>query len=125
MQIGRKIYYEKSTGNVILDTSEREGSVVGTTTEQDFASYVALSQRVPETVGVIQRPFGQDREKFGIYAYHVDPVAEAIIWGEPFTPYSPQPANDLQELKDNQLILMDVLATLTEGMLAAGTLSLE
>jgi len=78
MQIGRKIYYEKSTGNVILDTGEREGSVVETTTAQDFASYVVLSQRVPETVGVIQLVYCKDREKFGVYAYHVE--SGAIAW---------------------------------------------
>ena len=34
MQIGRRIYYDKTTGNVILDTGEREGHVVPTTVEQ-------------------------------------------------------------------------------------------
>jgi len=78
MQTGRKIYYEKSTGNVTIDTGEREGSVVETTTAQDFASYVALFQRVPDTVGMIQLVYGQDREKFGVYAYHVE--SGAIVW---------------------------------------------
>lgn len=122
MQIGRKIYYEKATGNVLLDTGEREGSVIETTTEQDFESYVVLQARVPKTVGVIQLPFGQDRDKFSTHTYHADFETEAIIWGDALVPL--EPANELQELKDNQLVIMDVLATLTEGMLSAGTITL-
>lgn len=80
MQIGRKIYYEKSTGNVLQDCGEREGSVVETTQEQDFQAYVALSERVPSTVGVVSLPYGQDRGKFGVYGYHVDVVTNEIVW---------------------------------------------
>jgi hypothetical protein len=59
MNIGRKIYYERTTGNIIQDTGERYGSVVETTPEQDFASYQALAERVPETVGLLQLEYGQ------------------------------------------------------------------
>jgi hypothetical protein len=64
MQIGRKIYYELSTGNVIQDTGERQGSVVETTQEQDFEAYVSLAERVPSTVGCIQIDFGQYVQDF-------------------------------------------------------------
>lgn len=64
MNIGRKIYYEKSTGNVILDTGERMGDVIETTIEQDFASYTALAERVPETIGCVQLKYGQHAEDF-------------------------------------------------------------
>lgn len=79
-QVGRKIYYDKATGNVILDTGERWGDVVETTVEQDFAAYVVLAERVPETVGVISLDFGQDREKFAQYKYHVDIETGKIVW---------------------------------------------
>ena len=64
MQIGRRIYYELATGNVIVDTGERQGAVVPTTIEQDFTTYAALAQRVPETVGVLELEFGQYAEDF-------------------------------------------------------------
>lgn len=64
MQIGRKLYYELLTGVVIVDTGEREGSVIETTWDQDFESYVYLSERVPSTVDVIQLEFGQFAQDF-------------------------------------------------------------
>lgn len=57
--IGRKIYYDKATGNVIVDTKEHSGFVVKTTQEQDFETYVQLSERNPETVGLLELEYGQ------------------------------------------------------------------
>jgi hypothetical protein len=58
-RIGRKIYYDKQTGNVILSTGEMVGFVQETTIDQDFETYAALKERVRDTVGVIQLEFGQ------------------------------------------------------------------
>lgn len=63
MQIGRKIYYEKLTGDVILITPEKF-SGIQTTKEQDFMMYEVLSIRNPETVGVIQLEYGQYSSDF-------------------------------------------------------------
>lgn len=116
MQIGRKIYYEKSTGNVLQDCGEREGSVVETTAEQDFESYIALSQRVPDTVGVVQLEFGKDREKFGVYAYHVE--SGAIAWD--LTPIQREEIVEQATLESRivgiettQTEIIDTLATIT------------
>jgi hypothetical protein len=65
MQFGRRIYYEKATGNIIQDTGERSGDVIETTVEQDFATYAALAERVPETVDHIQLAHGQYAQDFG------------------------------------------------------------
>lgn len=73
MKIGRKIYYDLATGNVIVDTGERSGSVVPTTVEQDFQSYAALAERVPETVGVLELEYGQYAQDFAACnGYRVD-----------------------------------------------------
>jgi hypothetical protein len=64
MEIGRKIYYELATGNYLLDTGERSGLVIETTQEQDFESYAALAERVPETIGVIQLEYGELAQDF-------------------------------------------------------------
>ena len=63
MQIGRKIYYEKLTGDVILITPEKF-SGIQTTKEQDFMMYEVLSVRNPETVDVIELEYGQYSSDF-------------------------------------------------------------
>jgi hypothetical protein len=80
-QIGRKIYYDKATGNVLATTPEMFGDIIESTTEQDFSAYVALQGRDPTTVGVLQLDYGQDSYKFGIYTYHIDPTTKQIVWG--------------------------------------------
>ncbi|MFD2171435.1 hypothetical protein [Tumebacillus lipolyticus] len=80
MQIGRKIYYDKAIGNVLVDTGERSGNVVETTIEQDFAAYFALAERVPETVGMLQLQYGEHADNFARYLYRIDPATETIIW---------------------------------------------
>lgn len=64
MNIGRRIYFDKSAGNVIVDTGERSGAVIETTVEQDFQTYTALVERVPETVDWIQLEYGQYAQDF-------------------------------------------------------------
>lgn len=127
MQIGRKIYFEKATGNVILDTGERQGAVVETTTEQDFAMYRALQNYVPEQVGVAQLEYGQDAQKFGVYEYRIDPATGKLAWGTLIDPNTPaqQPTIEqrLAEVMENQLITMDAIATLYETVLGGGTTS--
>ena len=80
MKIAKKIYYDLATGNVIEEIGEREGSVRETSIDEDFQSYIALSERVVDTVGVIQLTYGEDREKFGLYAYHIDIETSLIAW---------------------------------------------
>jgi len=80
MQIGRNIYYDKATGNVLVDTGERAGDVIETTIDQDFASYTALQERVPESVGCLQLEYGQFFDNFLNYRYHIDPTTETIVW---------------------------------------------
>lgn len=70
MQIGAKIYYEKSTGNVIVKIGQATGEVMETTQEQDFATYSMLAERVPDTVDMIQLEYG---------AYESDYDAGGII----------------------------------------------
>ncbi|WP_339318714.1 hypothetical protein [Paenibacillus sp. FSL R10-2734] len=73
MQIGRKIYYDNATGNVLVDTGERSGDVVETTQAQDFAAFAALAERVPETVGVIALEYGEHAHDFAeCNGYRVD-----------------------------------------------------
>ncbi|MEK4085597.1 hypothetical protein [Psychrobacillus sp. FSL K6-1415] len=82
--IGRKIYYEISTGNVIVDTGDRQGGVVATTIEQDYESYIALSERNPSTVGVLELEFGQYAQDFAeSSSYRVNPTTKEVEFSYP------------------------------------------
>lgn len=81
MQIGRKLYYEKTTGNLIVDTGERFGSVVETTIEQDFQLYIALQNKLPEAVGIVHLEYGQFSEQFlSCYGFKINLETEEIIF---------------------------------------------
>jgi hypothetical protein len=83
-KIGRKIYYDKSTGNVILDTGEKMGAVIETTIDQDFETYEVLKQRVRDTVGVIQLEYGQYAADFAqCNGYRVNPETLELEFSYP------------------------------------------
>lgn len=99
MQIGARIYYDKSTGNIIQEVGQRSGDVVETTTEQDFAAYVALAERIPESVGMLQLEYGvhdADYEAGGrITRINLDTMEPLFTYPDPEnpeTPQEPQPA---------------------------------
>ena len=64
MKIGRKIYYEKLTGNVLVDTGERQGSVVPKTIAQDIQTFTALSERNRESFDCVELEYGQYAQDF-------------------------------------------------------------
>lgn len=57
MNIGRKIYYDKTTGNVIYDTGEVSYGIAFTI-EEDVATYTVLSERNRETFDVTELEYG-------------------------------------------------------------------
>lgn len=74
MKIGKKIYYDALTGNVLVDTGERQGFVIETTTDQDFQTYQTLIERARETIGIIQLEYGQYAQDFAeCNGYRVNP----------------------------------------------------
>lgn len=123
MQIGRKIYYEIATGNIILDTGDRNGDVVEMTLEQDFAAYAALAERVPDTVGMMQLEYGQYSQDFAEcigYRVDVSGAVPAIVFSYPDPAYpNPEPvyqkplsvqvAEQQQALDDLTLAIADLL----------------
>jgi hypothetical protein len=78
MQIGGKIYWRKSTGEVILRIPHSIGGV-GSTVDDDFTFYPELIGKDREQVGVIQLEYGQYDEDFASsYAIWVDPETETL-----------------------------------------------
>ena len=129
MQIGRKLYYDLATGNIIQDTGERSGDVVETTQEQDFAAYKTLAERTPETVGVLELEYGEYKQDFAeCTGYRVNIETGALEFSYPnpdATPDKPQEpifqqpmSEELKAIKTENEILnsrvSDVEMTLTE-----------
>ncbi|MFD5022276.1 hypothetical protein ACFWMP_25580 [Paenibacillus sp. NPDC058367] len=85
MEIGMKIYFEKATGNVVVNTGEQVGRlVVETTEDQDFATYKALAERVRDTIGVVKLKYGQFRREFAeCNGYRVNPETETLEFTYP------------------------------------------
>ncbi|RPK29880.1 hypothetical protein [Paenibacillus xylanexedens] len=93
-EIGAKLYYEKSSGNMIMDTGERAGDVVETTVDQDFSSYLILADRVPESVGLLQLEYGAykaDYEAGGnVTRIDLETMEPLFTYSEPVDPEVPQ-----------------------------------
>lgn len=62
--IGKRIYYLKVDGRVVLDTGEAEGWVNPTTTEQDLEIYSELSKYNKSEVDFIELQFGEFKTEF-------------------------------------------------------------
>lgn len=123
-RIGRKIYYDKVTGNIIVDTGEMIGHVQETTIDQDFETYQALKERVRDTVGVIQLEFGQYAEDFAqCNGYRVNPETLELEFSypDPNQPEAPQVfrkplMEEVEETKQAIAELTLLLAQMQGGM---------
>lgn len=129
MNIGSKIYYEKTTGNVILNTGERAGDVLPTSIEQDFITYVELMERVRDAVGMIQLEFGayvSDQTAGGIITRidleTMEPLFTYPAPVDPETPQEPRPAlsKEIEALKTADVENKEAIAILYEMQLGAG-----
>lgn len=122
IEVGRKLYFEKSTGNIILDTGQRSGFVRETTEAEDFATYKALKERVPETVGMLQLEYGQYARDFEeCNGYRLDPETLELEFSypdpndqEPIDPVYRKPLSvELDELKASDIENKQAIAELT------------
>ena len=92
-QIGRRIFYDILTGNVILDKGELQGSVITTTVEQDITTFVSLSERNRNTFDVLELPYGaraQDFAECNGYRVNVETKELEFSYPDPNNPEAPQ-----------------------------------
>lgn len=123
MKIGRRIYYDLSTGNVLLNTGERQGGVRPTTVEEDIQVYSVLSERNRDSFDVIELPFGAYSQDFAVSNdYRVNPETKQIEFRypdpngeEPTEPvYQKSLSKELEDLKtENELLKASVLEMTT------------
>lgn len=58
-QIGSKIYYLISNGNVILNTGDMMGCVVETSFDEDYNNYTDLSKYAKDSIGCLKLEYGE------------------------------------------------------------------
>jgi hypothetical protein len=121
-QIGRKIFYDKFTGNVITDTGERQGAVRDTTIEQDIATYKVLSERNRDTIEVLLLPFGARKQDFAeCNGYRVNPETRELEFSYPSESEQPEivyqkpMSEEIKELKAQLQVTQSALDFLLMG----------
>lgn len=92
-KIGRRLYFEVATGNILVDTGEKIGYVVQTTVEKDIAAYKVLSERNRNTFDYIELPYGAYAQDFAeCNGYRVNPETKQLEFSypDPNQPEAPQ-----------------------------------
>ena len=59
MKLGTKIYYEKSTGNVIFTRGDMQGFVIETSFDEDYEMYSDLRKYQKDKIGCLKLEYGQ------------------------------------------------------------------
>lgn len=88
--LGKRIYYLKVDGCVILDTGEAEGWVNPTTSEDDWRIYSELSKYNKSEVDYIELQFGEFKTEFAeCTSYRVNVDTKQLEFD--YTPVPPSP----------------------------------
>lgn len=130
-KVGRKVYYDNLSGEVIVDTGQRSGDVRETTQEEDFSTYKSLNERIPETVGMLQLEYGQYAQDFAEcngYRVNLETLELEFSYPDPNNPepevpvYQKPLSAEIAELKqsdsENKQAIADLTMTLAAVMMA-------
>ena len=102
--IGRKIYYELLTGDIVLTIPEKSHeNAIQTTTEQDIQLYDVLQYRDISTLGIIQLQYGEMRTEFEkSKSVKIDLNTNQLVFSYPeFTPSGYDIANEAKSKANN------------------------
>lgn len=81
MQIGRRIYYDNTTGNVIYDSGEVSGDVRRVSVEDEVKYIKALRDRVRESFDYIELEYGEFSQDFAeCTSYKVDVESKEVLF---------------------------------------------
>lgn len=85
MKIGKKIFYDIETGEVLVDTGERNGKyAVQISTGNAIQIYKLLSERNQDTFDYIELEYGQYAQDFaGCNGYRVNPETKELEFSYP------------------------------------------
>lgn len=103
MRFGRKIYYDITTGEKIIETGERFGSVIQKTVEQDIDTFTSLSERNRDSFDVLELEYGQYAQDFAeCNGYRVNPQTKELEFSYP-DPNEPEQPPVFQEPLSTQV----------------------
>lgn len=131
-QVGRRLYYDKITGNVILNRHEMVGFVKELSIEEEIEIYKELSERNRESFDVIQLEYGQYAQDFtecNGYRINVDDKTIEFSYPndneEPIEPVYQAPLSEqVEELKkDKQLLQIKVDALSNQNEMIEGAIA--
>lgn len=131
-QIGRRIYFDKISGEIILNVHERIGFVIPTTIEQDIQTYKTLSERNRDTFDYIELEYGQYAQDFAEcngYRINVDDKTIEFSYPddneEPIEPVYQAPLSEQVEglKKDKQLLQIKVDALSNQNEMIEGAIA--
>lgn len=128
MNIGKRVYFDVKTGEVILNTGERSGWVVQTTIEDDIRAFKVLSERNRETFDFLEFEYGAHREQesIGGYVVGVELETKSLIFEYPTPDEQPpvvtteNPFDSIRELKEENTTIKASMAELAELVLSGG-----
>lgn len=83
-KIGRRIYYDKETGNVLVNTGQRQGYVKETRPEEDMNTFTVLAGRERDSYSYIELDYGQlDADFAASNGYRVNPDTKELEFSYP------------------------------------------
>lgn len=110
----RRIFYDKTTGESIVQDGYSEGMVIPTI-EQVIATYTALSERNRDTFDVLELPFGaysQDFAECNGYRVNVETKTLEFSYPDPNEPTLEQPyqAPLSEQVKNLEATILEMTA---------------
>lgn len=125
MNIGKRVYFDTKTGEVILSTGERSGWVVQTTIEDDIRAFKVLSERNRDTFDFLEFEYGAHREQesIGGYVVGVELETKSLIFEystpdeQPPIVTTKNPFDSIRELKEENTKIKASMAELAELLL--------
>lgn len=100
-QIGTKIYYCLSTGNVIKIIGDMQGYVKETSFDEDYEIYTELKERDRETIGLLQFEYGEypklSKDSTGVM---VDLETKELIFSYEELPQLPQEPTEIEIMQN-------------------------
>jgi hypothetical protein len=122
---GRRIYYDKSTGLILVDTGEFSTIAPRNTIDEDIQNYTVLSERNRDSFDVLELEFGQYAADFAqCNGYRVNPETLELEFSyldpnatEPQEPVYQKPLSEqIEETKEAIAELTLLITTMTGGV---------
>jgi hypothetical protein len=127
MEIGRRIFFDKVTGEVILDIQPQNGIIASV--ERNIEQFKVLSERNRETFDVLELPYGAYAEDFAqCNGYRVNPETLEIEFSypdpnatEPQEPVYQKPLTEqIEELRQENITTLLALTEVYEMVIGGG-----